>query len=605
MSKIKKNQCPSCGGNLIDDGEKQIYRCASCGSSYDYDYFREEKLHGMGETYLSRGESRAAVDAYKLILGKKPHDFLALRGVMLAAAYLKDIDGLTRIGEAKHFSYDSELVDEVLDAASEEDTEYFSEFGKIYVNKKELIDRKREIESLRREHESMEAKIRFTDNIRYEYYVESKHGKQSPKTLFIIVWVLTAVYSVPSLVGIFDNIDEGGISILFAVICGLALLIGSGINFLFLYPRMKMIKEIDDYVRELKIESEATLRKIKALEAEADKLSDDIRKAIRDFVKKDSLITKDSVKEQVSEFGKIKKHQCPSCGGSLRIDSDKQMYHCTFCGSTYDYEYFRQDSIHEAGETYLSRGEFMATTEAYEFMLKKDPHDFQALRGLMLTAAHMTSMDELDRKIESEEFTYDSQMVNDAIESALDEDKGYFIELARVYSEKRKLVEYTKEIEDLRERKANINSVIAENNAMRTDYYIVGKDGTLHSPKPQFIIFCCVSAWCLLWTLFFGWGLIDSYAVGREHPEIFLTFLIPTAGALLWSLTYNFIVVFPRMRKLSKFDHANSRYYVEAGAIEDQIKSLENKSANLLKELRISIHDFVRKDRLIMRRYKS
>ncbi len=154
MSKIKKNQCPSCGGNLIDDSEKQMYRCTSCGSTYDYDYFREEKLHGLGETYLSRGESEAAVDAYKLILEKNPHDFSALRGLMLAAAYLKDIDGLTRIGEAKHFSYNSELVGEVLDAASEEDTEYFSEFGKIYVNKKELIDRKREIESLRREHES-------------------------------------------------------------------------------------------------------------------------------------------------------------------------------------------------------------------------------------------------------------------------------------------------------------------------------------------------------------------------------------------------------------------------------------------------------------------
>ena len=80
MGKIKKRQCPSCGGNLFDDSEKQIYRCTSCGSSYDYDYFREEQLHELGETYLSRGEVEAAVDAYRLILKKAPHDFLALRG---------------------------------------------------------------------------------------------------------------------------------------------------------------------------------------------------------------------------------------------------------------------------------------------------------------------------------------------------------------------------------------------------------------------------------------------------------------------------------------------------------------------------------------------
>ena len=141
---------------------------------------------------------------------------------------------------------------------------------------------------------------------------------------------------------------------------------------------------------------------------------------------------KEKVEEQVSGISKIKKHQCPSCGGSLRIDRDKQMYHCTFCGSSYDYEYFREDKIHEAGETYLSRGEFMATADAYEFMLKKDPHDFLALRGLMLTAAHITDMSELDREVVSDQFSYDSQMVSEAIESASEEDKGYFIELARV-----------------------------------------------------------------------------------------------------------------------------------------------------------------------------
>ena len=61
----------------------------------------------------------------------------------------------------------------------------------------------------------------------------------------------------------------------------------------------------------------------------------------------------------------IKKHQCPSCGGSLIIDNDKQLYHCTFCGSTYDYEYFREEQMHEMGETFLSRGEFMAAIDAY------------------------------------------------------------------------------------------------------------------------------------------------------------------------------------------------------------------------------------------------
>ncbi|MBR4915384.1 MAG: hypothetical protein IKZ42_08910 [Clostridiales bacterium] len=612
MSAIQKHQCPSCGGSLIVDGEKQMYRCTSCGSAYDYDYFRADRLHEMGEKNLSRDEFGAAVDAYRLLLKKNPHDFLALRGLMLAAAYLNDMDGLVLAGKGSRFSFDSKMVIEVLDNASEKDTEYFEELAKIYYTLSNLSKCNSDIKTAVSERNRIAKTLELEEyDLKYYTIPTGYFAEKEPKPTFITLWVIDTVLFMIMLCVVIPLFVSGAavtawfFGFFFVFFIGLI----AFVNMKEIYPIIKEAEDKGAEAKELRVELGAAEANLGKLKAEAAELSSGIKSSIDDFVEKDKQIMAGSVKEKVQEqvtgISKIKKHQCPSCGGSLRIDLDKQMYHCTFCGSTYDYEYFRQDSIHEAGETYLSRGEFMATTEAYEFMLKKDPHDFQALRGLMLTAAHMTSMDELDRKIESEEFTYDSQMVNDAIESALDEDKGYFIELARVYSEKRKLVEYTKEIEDLRERKANINSVIAENNAMRTDYYIVGKDGTLHSPKPQFIIFCCVSAWCLLWTLFFGWGLIDSYAVGREHPEIFLTFLIPTAGALLWSLTYNFIVVFPRMRKLSKFDHANSRYYVEAGAIEDQIKSLENKSANLLKELRISIHDFVRKDRLIMRRYKS
>ena len=118
----------------------------------------------------------------------------------------------------------------------------------------------------------------------------------------------------------------------------------------------------------------------------------------------------------------IKKHQCPSCGGGLVIDNDKQMYHCTFCGSTYDYEYFKEDRMHEAGETYISRSEFMAAIDAYKFTLKKDPHDFIALRGLMLAAANLSNMKQLEKESESVEFSYDSQIVSEVIAGASEEE---------------------------------------------------------------------------------------------------------------------------------------------------------------------------------------
>ena len=587
MGQIKKRQCPSCGGNLIEDSEKQIYRCASCGSSYDYDYFREEQLHEMGTTYLSRGEVEAAVDAYRLILKKAPHDFLALRGLMLAAAYLKDMDGFARMGEAKHFSYDSQLVGEVLDAASEEDKEYFSEISKIYADKKQLIDRNREIESLHRERERTETDIRFTDKTRYEYYIETKRAQFHPRSVFIAVWCFTALYFVPSFIGIFDNIDEDGLPIFFVVVCGLALLFGCGFNFLIVYP----------------IESEVNAGKIRDLEAEAEKLSDDIRKAIRDFVKKDRLITADSVKEQVSEFGKIKKHQCPSCGGSLRIDSDKQMYHCTFCGSTYDYEYFREDRIHEAGETYLSRGEFMATTEAYEFMLKKDPHDFLALRGLMLAAAHLTDMSELEQV--DKDFSYDSKMVSRVIEYASEKDKKYFTEFAKVYSDKKRVVDCSEEIEALREKKSKINSDITQNNIEGEGNNGKGGFSTRVDLIYPLVAFLGVAALFILMTIDFAKDLINAYASNSEYVDTELRFVI-SFGVLSLVIVLGGILYFCfEIRRIKKLEKTNAVFYDEARKIDDKIRELENESSKRSGDIRRFIHEFVRKDKLIMRDNKS
>lgn len=44
-------------------------------------------------------------------------------------------------------------------------------------------------------------------------------------------------------------------------------------------------------------------------------------------------------------MSKIKKYQCPSYGGDLTVDNDKQMYCCTLCGSTYLTGYYSGGSI--------------------------------------------------------------------------------------------------------------------------------------------------------------------------------------------------------------------------------------------------------------------
>ena len=601
MTMITKHQCPSCGGSLTVDNDKQMYRCVSCGSAYDFDYFRAEQLNEMGDTHLSRKEFGAAVDTYRLKLKKNPQDFLALRGLMLAAARLKDMDGLVNAGGKNHFTYNTQMVREVLDSASEEDTGYFEDLARIYYNLNSLSNCYSEIRSLTSTKKRIDQTITLEEQDTNNYKISTGYySGNNPMEVFIAHWLIALVLLIVMLCIVIPTavLGDGIIALIaglfFTFFIGLTVFV----NMTDIYPELKEEKEFRAYIRELHSESELTGSKIRSLESEAEDLASGISTSIQEFIEKDRKIISEPVKERVPVVSKIKKHQCPSCGGSLRIDSDKQMYHCTFCGSSYDYEYFKEGRIHEAVETYLSRGEFMATSDAYEFMLKKDPHDYLALRALMLTAAHLTSIDELDQEIQKDGFSYDPGMVRRAIDSASEEDKAYFKELARIYSEKKKITEYNEEIKALYEKKDNINTVIANNNVSRSDCYIVRKDGTVRSPKIMFFLLLGVSAWGLLWAIFFGSFLIYSKPLDTATVAVSLMFSIPGLLAFLGSTGFNLFVVIPKMRKLIKFDKENSELYAEAGKVDEQIKDTEKASSDTMNAIRRSIHDFVRKDRL-------
>lgn len=294
MSRIKKHQCPSCGGDLTVDNDMQMYRCTLCCSTYDYDHFREEQLHEKDGTHLSRKEFGTVVDAYRSSLKTNPHDFSALRGLMLAAAFLREMDDLVRAGEAKHFSYNSLIVKEVIECASEEDKEYFKKFARLYAGKKKQIDCNRKIESLHQDCERIEAAMRLTEDTRRDYYIKAgKYGKWHPKAYFIFGWCNTAFFLILELIiaGVLASSGTGGVAAFMAVFGGLTLLIGIGVNFGYVFPRFKIMKEIDTYMEELKTELSLTEEKIKELEAEARELSEDIMKIINDFVWEDEYRT--------------------------------------------------------------------------------------------------------------------------------------------------------------------------------------------------------------------------------------------------------------------------------------------------------------------------
>lgn len=287
---------------------------------------------------------------------------------------------------------------------------------------------------------------------------------------------------------------------------------------------------------------------------------------------------------------RITKHQCPSCGGSLIIDNDKQLYHCTFCGSTYDYEYFREEQMHEMGETFLSRGEFMAAIDAYKFTLQKDPHDFLALRGLMFAAAKMTGVEDVVRINETEEFSYNSQLVSEVIESAYGEDKEYFHDLRNIYNGKKKLVDCEKEIEDLKKEKIKLNDTISKSSHMLEEIKFVDKYGMRHSPKSVFIFVSVIDAFFLFLTLCF------ALAGGSSLLAADLVF----AAVVAVISVLDFAVIFPRFKQENGLKKSIQMLYAESAELEKKIRDLESEEGKIKASTNASCHFFLKKDRQIM-----
>ena len=132
----------------------------------------------------------------------------------------------------------------------------------------------------------------------------------------------------------------------------------------------------------------------------------------------------------------LKSNLCPTCGGLLDIDLDKQMYICAFCGVSFDYEYFREDSVKDIASKAVLRNEYGSAKDAYDFMLTKDPHDFEALRGLFLCKNKWTDMSRM-YKYNEVEVSADEPTLLDAIGKCRPEHKPYFEKIREALNELR------------------------------------------------------------------------------------------------------------------------------------------------------------------------
>ncbi len=126
----------------------------------------------------------------------------------------------------------------------------------------------------------------------------------------------------------------------------------------------------------------------------------------------------------------VKSHNCTKCGGTLIVHNDLQQYECPYCSVFYDYEYFRSRDILEQAAASQKMLQYDSAIEKYEFILKKDPQNFTAIRGKLLCESKINRPEELRKAEKMMQISLDSLM---QAEKAVEPDgKPYFSQLLRL-----------------------------------------------------------------------------------------------------------------------------------------------------------------------------
>ena len=91
----------------------------------------------------------------------------------------------------------------------------------------------------------------------------------------------------------------------------------------------------------------------------------------------------------------LKSYTCSKCGGILIFDSDQEYFDCPFCGTRFDAVDFHGEELLSQAIACLAQRDFVAAKDKYQLILGNDPYNFEALRGLVLCEAGLTSPEEL------------------------------------------------------------------------------------------------------------------------------------------------------------------------------------------------------------------
>lgn len=216
----------------------------------------------------------------------------------------------------------------------------------------------------------------------------------------------------------------------------------------------------------------------------------------------------------------VKKHICPTCGGNLIVNIERQMYECPFCGVTFDYDYFREESVLDIATKALDDKELASADRAYDFMLEKEPDNFEALRGKALIAMNITKIKEIRSLSLYSKIDYESvcKEIDRGIRSSKPQDREYFtimkdiVDAGHEYVDKNAQLEI--QIDERRESQDDLDDFVEE----RDTVGIYSPSGG-RQKKAVIITIICYIICCLVIFLGFKFVTIKPYSKTEDLSQ--------------------------------------------------------------------------------------
>lgn len=267
---------------------------------------------------------------------------------------------------------------------------------------------------------------------------------------------------------------------------------------------------------------------------------------------------------------------CSSCASPLTINDERKIMICNACGSVYDYDYFLEDKLLEMADLAFIKGEFASASEMYSFMIDKEPQNFRALKGLMLSDHKVSDLSVIPAKLNDGSFfpvvknfeRYKKTCPSDKVE--------YFEKAEQIL---RLGCEYTRlsdKIEaDKKERKGILSQI--DNNVNKSyEHYSRTRDGSIEHPKNVLVTMAVLF---LVTELFV---LILAASLGAR----FLLLIIGASAIIVVPYAIPIVIEIVKIFKINKILKANVPLKAEHDKLSASIEENRTRNDEIMKEIK-------------------